>query len=113
MELNKLLIYFFAFVILYNIYLYIYPIREGMKGANCKDKMCENNKIVSVKDKIHSLEKKLQSMETNVEENTSQIKTNTDNIKEFAEASKKQAQEQTGLTDDDASKPAPQVSGIE
>ena len=34
-------------------------------------------------------------------------------LKEFAEASKKNAQEQTGLTDDDASKPAPQVSGIE
>lgn len=113
MELNKLLIYFFAFVILYNIYLYIYPMREGMKGTNCKDKMCENNKIVSVKDKIHSLEKKLQSMETNVQDNTGQIKTNADNIKQFAEASKKNAQEKTGLTDDDANKPAPQVTGVD
>ena len=113
MELNILLIFFFAFIILYNIYLSLYPIREGMKGKNCNDKMCENNKIVSFKDKIHSLEKKLLSMETNVQDNTGQIKTNADNIKQFAEASKKQAQEQTGLTDDDANKPAPQVTGVE
>jgi len=112
MDLNNILIYFFAFIILYNIYLFFNPIREGLKVKNCKDQMCENNKIVSVKDKIHSLEKKLRSMETNVQDNTSQIKTNTDNIKQFAEASKKNAQEQTGLTDDDANKPAPQVTGV-
>jgi len=113
MELNNILIYFFAFIIVYNIFVFVFPVREGMKGNTCNDKMCEDNKIVSVKDKIHSLEKKLRSMETNVQDNTTQIKTNTDNIKAFAEQSKQNAQEQTGFSDEDAEKSPPQASGVE
>jgi len=120
MDLNKILIYFFAFVILYNIYTFFFPIQEGLRNMKRKQnngclnqQVCEDNKMVSLKDKLYSLEKKLQTMETNIDNNKEQIGTNADNIKEFAEASKKHAQEQTGLTDEDAEKPAPQVTGIE
>lgn len=114
MKLNKILIYFFTFVILYNIVILFFPLEEGFKNNNkCLDEpVCDNNKMISLKDKLHSLEKKLKTMETNVENNNNQIKTNTDHIKQFAEASKKSAQQQTGLTDEDANKPAPQVTGV-
>lgn len=117
MKLHKILICFFAFIILYNIYTFFFPIREGLRNAKknsrcLNEKVCEDNKMISLRDKLYSLEKKFRSMETNIQDNTQKIKTNSDNIIEFAEASKKSAQQQTGLTDEDAKKPAPQVTGI-
>uniref|UniRef100_A0A6C0LUJ9 Uncharacterized protein n=1 Tax=viral metagenome TaxID=1070528 RepID=A0A6C0LUJ9_9ZZZZ len=104
MEISIILIALFAVLFLYNIYIWFGSNKEGMESTT---KCCGSS------DRTYSLENKLKSLEKKFKKNDDQIKENTDNLKAIADQNKKDAESKTGVSEQEANKPPPEVGGID
>jgi len=91
----KLILYFFSFILIYNLFLFLFPSREGAKNMGCSAPTTASNnaQIEVVKaqvENLNDLQKKIKDLET-------QVATNSDNI---VQLSKSQTAQQAGIVKD-------------
>jgi septal ring factor EnvC (AmiA/AmiB activator) len=103
MENSIILIALFAVLFIYNAYIWFGSNKEGLKS---------DNRCCGSSDRTYSLENKLKSLEKHLKKNDAQIKENTDNLKAIADHNKKDAESKTGVSEEEANKPPPEVGGL-
>ena len=114
MDATNILIVLFGLIILYNIVISFAEFREGLVGEKEGDSKLSVKCVTNdTSGNIHSLENKLKQIEKQMNNNNIQVKENTQILKLLADQNKKNAEEKTGVSEEQSKKPPPKIGGLD